>query len=180
MYGKRGQSMSLTTIILIVLGLAVLVFLIFGFSTGWGNLWGTITELGGGDANVDDISRGCALACQQGASYGFCDQKRDLIISKGKETSGSCFDFAKKRPSLGIENCNNLCSGDSDGCVSKEKKDVNCDGVGEEGSPTKTTPSSSVGSGAIAIDLSQESLDISYVVITSDEDSFSESGEVFA
>ena len=50
---KKGQQMTLGTIIAIVLGIAVLVFLIFRFSTGWNNLWSKITELGGGSANVE-------------------------------------------------------------------------------------------------------------------------------
>ncbi len=36
---KKGQQLTLGSIISIVLGIAVLVFLIFGFSTGWKNLY---------------------------------------------------------------------------------------------------------------------------------------------
>jgi hypothetical protein len=168
MYGKKGQGLSLTTIILIVLGLAVLVFLIFGFSTGWGNLWGTITEIGGGDANVDDISRGCALACQQGGSYGFCDQKRELVISKGKVTTGSCFDFAKKNPSLGIENCNNL----------------NCDGVGDGSSSGSVSSSGGVivvDAGIVGVEISEEAVTLSMDnMILDEEDEGLVEEEVFA
>ena len=41
---KKGQNLTLGTIILIVLGIAVLVFLIFGFYTGWNNMWSKITN----------------------------------------------------------------------------------------------------------------------------------------
>ncbi len=36
---KEAQQMTLGTIISIVLGIAVLVFLIFGFSNGWANTY---------------------------------------------------------------------------------------------------------------------------------------------
>jgi len=63
MVDKKAQGMSLTTIILIVLGLVVLVFLIYGFSTGWKNLWDTVTQYTGGGSNVDAVKSACMLAC---------------------------------------------------------------------------------------------------------------------
>lgn len=39
---KKAQQMTLETIITIVLGIAVLIFLIYGFSTGWGNVYCSI------------------------------------------------------------------------------------------------------------------------------------------
>ena len=120
---KKGQGMSLTTIILIILGLAVLVFLIFGFTSGWGNLWGTITELGGGDANVDDIKRGCSLACDTQEKDAFCDysrtmnfgQKRNVTKTADKKreevgsVSGTCEFMANNFTDLNINKCPGLC-----------------------------------------------------------------------
>ena len=40
---KKAQQMTLGTIIAIVLGIAVLVFLIAGFSMGWENLWDKVS-----------------------------------------------------------------------------------------------------------------------------------------
>lgn len=87
---KKGQGLSLTTIILIVLGLAVLIFLIFGFTTGWGNLWGTITSIGGGGANVDDVRRGCEVACAGQSEYAYCGQTRKVTYEDKTWESGSC------------------------------------------------------------------------------------------
>lgn len=185
MYKKKGQQMTLGTIIAIVLGLVVLVFLIYGFSTGWGNLWDKVTGIGGGEINVGTVRTSCILTCQQGNQYGFCSQERDLVIDKGKSTTGSCFDFASKNKVLGIEDCAGLCSVVSTGCISEGKEDKDCDGVGAgvvAGATGSVGDEGAVGlsgSGAIAITLPQESLDISYAVITSDEDSFSGSEEVF-
>ena len=65
--GKKGQQLTLGTIILIILGVAVLIFLIFGFTTGWKNLFDKITNFGGGDANVDTIAQACEIACSTNA-----------------------------------------------------------------------------------------------------------------
>lgn len=99
---KMGQQMTLGTIIAIVLGVAVLVFLIFGFSTGWNNLWDRITAFTGGGSNVDTVVQACALACSTQSESGFCDQTRtvkfgeeisagdDCADATGDETTDSC------------------------------------------------------------------------------------------
>ena len=52
---KKGQDLSIGTLILIVLGIVVLVLLILGFTLGWGNLWDRINIFGGG-ASVGDVT----------------------------------------------------------------------------------------------------------------------------
>ena len=83
--GKRGQQMTLGTIIAIVLGIVILVFLIFGFSKGWGNMWDTVMNLGGGSSNVDDVIRGCDIACAGKNKYAFCSEKRTVKFGKAIE-----------------------------------------------------------------------------------------------
>ncbi|MBT3397571.1 hypothetical protein HOA55_03735 [archaeon] len=126
---KRGQQLTIGTLIIIVLGIAVLVFLIYGFSTGWGNLWGKVTSYGGEKENVDTIRQACIMACQQGASNSFCIQKRNLIMANDKTTTGSCLAFAERNPTLGMEGCD-LCSGPSEECISDGNPDPNCVGEG--------------------------------------------------
>ena len=75
---KKGQNLTLGTIILIVLGISVLVFLIFGFSTGWNNMWGKITNLGGGKVNVNVVEQACALSCATANKADFCLVKKTL------------------------------------------------------------------------------------------------------
>lgn len=82
---KRGQNLTLGTIILIILGVAVLVFLIYGFSVGWGNLFGRLTEIGGGEVNVDTINQACVLACNTNSVDGYCTQKRTVNFGEERE-----------------------------------------------------------------------------------------------
>jgi hypothetical protein len=78
---KRGQEITLGTIILIVLGIAVLVFLIWGFSAGWSNFWGKISAMFGGGSNVDSIKLACNLDCQQQNAQAFCIATKTLKYS---------------------------------------------------------------------------------------------------
>lgn len=115
--------MTLSTIIAIVLGIAVLVFLIFGFSTGWNNMWDKITELGGGSANVDDVVRGCEVACAQQGKNSFCDRERTVNygikkkawngtgLSNVTSSVGTCRNMTSSTnyPSVGVKPCPGLC-----------------------------------------------------------------------
>jgi len=101
--------MTLGTIIAIVLGIAVLVFLIFGFSSGWNNLWSKITELGGGSANVDDVARGCEVACAQNSKNAYCDKVRTVNYVDGKEEKGSCKDFEVSGQGPSVDVCSIDC-----------------------------------------------------------------------
>ncbi|MBU2576970.1 MAG: hypothetical protein KKF50_04575 [Nanoarchaeota archaeon] len=78
MENKRGAEMTIGTIVIIVLAIAVLVFLIFGFTTGWSNLWDRIGIYGGSGENINDLKVACAAACAQGDSYGFNDKVREV------------------------------------------------------------------------------------------------------
>ena len=78
MKNKRGAEMTIGTLVIIVLAVVVLVFLIFGFTTGWGNLWGKIFNFGGGKVNVDAVITGCGIACDSQAEYDWC-KTRELI-----------------------------------------------------------------------------------------------------
>jgi len=86
---KRAQNLSLTTIILIVLGIAVLVFLIWGFSVGWSNLWQRISDYTGG-SNVDSFASGCALACSGEQTAKYCSDVKTITLGDGSKRKGSC------------------------------------------------------------------------------------------
>jgi hypothetical protein len=68
----------------------VLVFLIWGFGTGWSNLWSKITAFTGGESNVDTIQQACQLACDGQQIETFCYDVKTLKISKDEQYSGSC------------------------------------------------------------------------------------------
>ena len=86
---KRGQNLPIVTIILIVLGIAVLIVLIFGFSTGWGNFWNKIIAYGGGSANVDTIKQACILACNSQQKNKFCFEE-NKVKSGGQTFYATC------------------------------------------------------------------------------------------
>ncbi len=93
---KKGQQMTLGTIIAIVLGIAVLVFLIFGFSTGWKNMWSKVTQHTSA-ANVEDRIADCKNDCSLGERSAWCFEKKTLRFfnSDGKliEVEGTCEQF---------------------------------------------------------------------------------------
>jgi hypothetical protein len=102
---KRGQEMALGTIITIVLGIAVLVFLIFGFSTGWNNLWEKVTAFGGTDSNVGVIAQACALKCSTGDVYGYCEESRKVNYADKTWEKGSCKELSLQSAKIDIDDC---------------------------------------------------------------------------
>jgi len=85
MKSKKGAEMTIGTIIIIILALVVLVILVYGFSTGWSNLWEKITGFGGGKANVQTVVQSCQLACTTNSQYDYCkDRKLIEADSAGK------------------------------------------------------------------------------------------------
>ncbi|OYT36212.1 hypothetical protein B6U91_01730 [Candidatus Pacearchaeota archaeon ex4484_71] len=87
---KRGQSMSTSTIILLILGLVVLVVLILGFMSGWKVFKGNIQP-----TNVDDIVESCQVACGLGKTYEFCSSTKVLRANDDNlEVASSCAVFA--------------------------------------------------------------------------------------
>jgi len=80
---KHSAEMAIGTIIVIILALIVLVILIFGFATGWGNLWDKIKALFGGNT-VETIVQACTVACSSNAKYDYCT--RDRVVDFGKDS----------------------------------------------------------------------------------------------
>jgi hypothetical protein len=97
---KRGAEMAVGTIVIIVLAVLVLVFLVWGFSSGWSNLWSKITSYTGGGSNSADIKQACQLACDGGQVNDYCLNVRTIKLSDGKVIKGSCKNF--ENPSIGI------------------------------------------------------------------------------
>ena len=104
--------MTLGTIILIVLGIAVLVFLIFGFSTGWTNLWDRVTAFSG-KSNIDTIKQACVLACAGNSQAAFCTdimtvKYGDTVESWKVEGSGADSKFVLDKVKTSSATCNQL------------------------------------------------------------------------
>lgn len=95
---KKGAEMTIGTIVVIILAVLVLVFLVFGFSQGWGNLFDKVFNLGG-QANVDTIKTACQVACTTQAKYDFCSVKRNIIFDKSNKAEGvTCKDLSGDDP----------------------------------------------------------------------------------
>ncbi len=90
---KRGQELSITTLILIVIGIVVLVLIVIGFTGGFGTLADKFTNLGGG-SNVQSVLQACTIACNTQAVYDYCQLKRtvnfgaDTTIPEAKANKG--------------------------------------------------------------------------------------------
>jgi len=85
MKNKKGAEMTIGTIIIIILALVVLVILVYGFSTGWTNLWEKITNFGGGKVNVQTVVQACQLACVTNSEYDYCNKTTDVVFSSDKK-----------------------------------------------------------------------------------------------
>lgn len=79
-FNKKGQDLSIGTLILIVLGIIVLVLLILGFSIGWGNLWEKI-NIFGGSSSVGDVVTACNLAVTSNNPYDYCQNFRKVKVN---------------------------------------------------------------------------------------------------
>jgi hypothetical protein len=108
----KGQGLSTTTLILIVLGVFVLILLIAGFTIGWKRFGEFLTP----SNNVDDVVRDCGIACTSGSKYNFCSLKRELRSTDlpeagqtAKEESCSFFATNESYVKYGIKECPNLC-----------------------------------------------------------------------
>jgi len=100
---KKAQGMSITTIILIVLGLVVLVVLILGFTQGWSKILPWISP----SNNVNEIMQKCSLACSIGNKYDYCSAKRDLVLEDKTIKDTTCY-VLSQTPSYGIEACSTI------------------------------------------------------------------------
>jgi len=85
MKNKKGAEMTIGTIIIIILALVVLVVLIYGFSTGWSNLWEKINVFGGGKTNVQTIVQACQLACTTNSQYDYCTKTSKVTFTIDKK-----------------------------------------------------------------------------------------------
>ena len=121
---KKAQNLSVTTIILIIIGLVVLVILIMGFTMGWGKLKEWIIP----SNNVKAIVDQCNIACSTDQKYSYCFEKRNLKSEDENLEGVTCYSLAKEKPVYGINSCPSI------NCEIYESKEVAkeaCDAKGE-------------------------------------------------
>jgi len=102
---KKGQGLSVGTLILIIIGVVVLVVLIFGFTMGWGNIRGWLFS----SDNVEMVVSQCRVACASDKVYDYCTKTMELVdkdLENGKKdvTCGELQDDEMYR-NYGVEKC---------------------------------------------------------------------------
>jgi len=79
MKDKKAQQLSITTLILIVVGVLILVFIIIGISTGFGNLTKKINIFSRTDS-LSDVVIACRLDAQANDRVSYCQSPRPVKI----------------------------------------------------------------------------------------------------
>lgn len=110
---KKAQQLSVTSIILIVLGVLILIVLILGFTIGWEKLMPWLKP----SNNIKEIVSQCSIACSTEIEYDFCSIQRTVKVAKENaidgmtEFSATCEELAtdEKYSILGIDECSGLC-----------------------------------------------------------------------
>jgi len=83
MLNKKGQDLSIGTLILIVLGVIVLVLLVLGFSIGWSNLFEKINIFSG--SSLGDVRTACNLAITSQNTYDYCQNFKKIKVNSQTE-----------------------------------------------------------------------------------------------
>ena len=87
---KKGQGLSTSTIVLLILGLVILVVLIWGFVTGWSAFKPIVSP-----TNVDTVIQDCSSACSIQSKFSFCSAERTLNVNEDKlNVKSSCAVFS--------------------------------------------------------------------------------------
>ena len=97
MWGKRGQGLSTSAIVLMVLGVIILVVLAVGFTIGFNKLAPWLSS-----NNVNTISNSCTIACYTNNVYEFFSLERTLTAAELKDqlaygakgVRGTCTDLS--------------------------------------------------------------------------------------
>jgi len=89
MHNKRGQGMSVNTIIILILAVIVLVVLILGFTLGWDKVSPWVSKV-----NVKDVQTACEAACATTSQYDYCSVDRELRDANKNKFKTTCPVFA--------------------------------------------------------------------------------------
>jgi len=87
---KKGQELTIGTLILIVLGVIILVLLVIGFSVGWENIFKKFNIFGGG-TDIESVVQSCKIALSSNAKYSFCSDFKKISVD-GKVEYINCQD----------------------------------------------------------------------------------------
>jgi|APSaa5957512622_1039677.scaffolds.fasta_scaffold05889_3 hypothetical protein len=123
MKNKKAAEMTIGTIVVIILAIIVLVVLVYGFTTGWSDMWNKIVSFGGGAVNVQDIVQSCEISCATQQEYNFCKKTRNVVFDETQKAEKLTCDQLKGRGvglscdmvnCVGFENSGGVCNGQPD------------------------------------------------------------------
>jgi hypothetical protein len=109
MINKKAQGMSISTVILLILGLVILVVLILGFIMGFDKILPFINT----GNNIETIQNACSTACATNSQYNFCSVKRTVKDGVNDKFDATCLELSANpiydQRGYGIEDCPGLC-----------------------------------------------------------------------
>mgnify|MGYP006297819457 CR=1 FL=1 len=124
---KRGQNMSIGTLVGLALAVIVLIFVVLGFTRGWGYIFGKTDYL---PSDLETHQEVCKQYADQKVKVSFCDYTEDKLTEgdvyincKGvydkveKITGTGEISFEKDVVSCGADRIKNFCKG-----LSKSKR----------------------------------------------------------
>ena len=88
MLNNKKGDVTISTVILIILGLAVLVFLVIGLTQGWDIVFGNVGKVDPGDLQV--VAQACKGYAQAGLGISYCEFKK--INLGGDDEYVNCID----------------------------------------------------------------------------------------
>jgi len=101
---KRGQGLSTSAIVLIILGIVVLVILILGFTIGWNRFLPFLSS-----NNIENIQTTCSTACATNNAYNWCSLPREINDGVNDKFSETCYNLTTKTEyssrNYGIDAC---------------------------------------------------------------------------
>lgn len=100
---ERGQGLSISSIILIILGVIVLVILALGFFIGWNNILPYVSQ-----NNANTISSQCTAACATSSVYDFCSRTATLNAGSTTLNNVTCNYLVQAQPQYGITACSSI------------------------------------------------------------------------
>lgn len=79
---RKAQELSITTLVLIVLGVVILVLLILGFTQGWDWIISKFSILPG--QSLETVAQSCNIAAQGGLAIDFCSFKKVKVDGRNE------------------------------------------------------------------------------------------------
>ncbi|MFC1710556.1 hypothetical protein ACFLZJ_00120 [Nanoarchaeota archaeon] len=108
MLNKRGQGLSTSAIVLIILAVLVLIILVLGFTTGWNNILPWLKP----SNNVQNVVDNCGIACSTGSVFDYCTVMREINYEEELNINGltsgneyTCSQLSVHETVLGVEKC---------------------------------------------------------------------------